>query len=370
MKITEVEALHLRVPEVKEESDGTQDVLLVRVRVDGGICGLGEIASCSHVGRAVIEAPRSTPHGHGLAAILCGRDVEDVEELMEEMVRGTSWYGPGAVTRHAISGVDMALWDIRAKLAGKPIRKLLNPDAADSVPSYASVLWPREIDQIRPLCDDFIEQGYSAVKFGWGPMGPDAELDEQLVATAREALGPDRRLMVDAGRAWDAETALERIERFQKYDLTWLEEPLDPYDTAGFAEVTRHSSIPIATGETLTLVQEYEPLLREGGIQIVQPDLGRAGGFTCGRTIEAIAAQTGARMIPHAFGTGVLLAASAQWTAASEEPLTEFTRMPSPLAQRLVKHTLEFRDGFLFLSDAPGFGVELDESVVEDFLVA
>jgi L-alanine-DL-glutamate epimerase-like enolase superfamily enzyme len=369
MKITQVEALHLRLPLVKEVADGTQDCLLVRLHTDEGLTGLGEVVSCSYVARAVIEAPRSAPFRHGLGAILAGMDVFDQEGIEQALLHGTGWYGPGGVTRHAMSGVDMALWDLRGQAAGKPVRRLLRPNAADHIPCYASVLWPERPEQVRESAAGFLAQGYRAVKYGWGPMGKDAALDEELVAAARQALGPQVALMVDAGRAWDADTALGRAEAFARYSIAWLEEPLHPYDFAGHGRLCAASPVPIAGGEFLTLNEEYERLLGEGRIQVVQPDLGRVGGISWGQRLATLANQHRCRPVPHAYGTGVLLAASAQWAAALEEPLTEYTRAPSPLARDLARHTTRFEEGMLKLSDAPGLGVELDESVVAKYQV-
>jgi L-rhamnonate dehydratase len=370
MIITKVEAIHLRLPEVKEVADGTQDCLIVRVETDTGLTGLGEVVSCSYVARAVIEAPRSAPYRHGLAQIVTGLDATDIDGICEAMIFGTAWYGPGGVARQAMSGIDMALWDIRGKAEGKPVRKLLSDHAVDSVPAYASVLWPDKPERVGESARAFLAQGYGAVKYGWAPMGPDADIDEALVASAREALGPGVDLMVDAGRAWDAQTALARVERFAPYNVFWLEEPLHPYDVAGYRELSAHSSIPIAGGEAMTLVEEYADLLRNGKIHFVQPDLGRVGGITGGLAIGALARETGARAVPHAFGTGVLLSASAHWAAASAHPLTEYTRAPSPLAQSLAQCDMVFRDGALHLGDAPGLGVSLDDDVVNRYRIA
>jgi L-alanine-DL-glutamate epimerase-like enolase superfamily enzyme len=370
MKVSNVEVLHLRLPVIKDLADGSQDCLLVRIRTDAGLTGLGEVVSCSHVARAVIEAPRSAPFRHGLAAIIEGMDALDIASVWEAMLEGTSWYGPGGVTRHAMSGIDMALWDIYGKSAGKPVRKLLNEQAVDIVPCYASVLWPETPELVPASAVAFMEQGYRAVKYGWSPMGPDPEIDEALVAAAREALGPEADLMVDAGRAWDARTALERLDRFAKYNVYWLEEPLQPYDLDGYKEISKVSPIPIAAGEVMTLLEEFEALFKKGRIHIVQPDLGRVGGITGVQRIKALAAETGARVVPHAFGTGVLLAASAQWAATNAQPLTEYTRAFSPLVRDLVRHTMTFADGALLLSDAPGLGITLNEAVLEKYRVS
>ena len=150
MKIDRVEAIHLRLPEVREVADGTQDVLLVRLHAEDGTTGLGEVVSCSYVARAVVESPRSAPFRHGLAAIITGMEINDAAGIDAAMIEGTAWYGPGGIARHAMSGVDMALWDLRGKIAGVPVRRLLRADAADRVPAYASVLWPDTPEQLGP----------------------------------------------------------------------------------------------------------------------------------------------------------------------------------------------------------------------------
>ena len=177
------------------------------------------------------------------------------------------------LSRHAMSGVDMALWDIKGKAAGKPVRRLLKESAVDAVPAYASVLWPERPEGVAASAAAFLEQGYRAVKYGWAPMGPDAALDEALVAAARQALGAEVELMVDAGRAWDAETALERAKLFAPYAIAWLEEPLQPYDNEGFARLCAESPVPIATGEVLALQEEYRPLVEAARVHV---EIGRA----------------------------------------------------------------------------------------------
>jgi L-alanine-DL-glutamate epimerase-like enolase superfamily enzyme len=195
-------------------------------------------------------------------------------------------------------------------------------------------------------------------------MGPDPELDEALVAAARDAVGVDFKLMVDAWRKWSVDAALDRVARFEKYNLYWLEEPIDAYDNAGFQELSKAATMPIATGECLSLPEEYERLRTIGNIDIAQPDLGRVGGITGALRIARSARETKTRVVLHAYGTGVMLASTAQCMAALADPLTEFTRASNPLARDLVRHGMEFREGQLHLSDQPGLGVELNEAVV------
>jgi L-rhamnonate dehydratase len=282
------------------------------------------------------------------------------------MIRDTAWLGPGGVVRHAISGIDMALWDIRAQARNVPLWKLLG--GSQTVACYASVLWPRDPKQIARLAQRFVGEGYKAVKFGWGPMGPDPARDAELVAAARSSLGPHVRLMVDAGRAWDVDTALARVEAFAPYDVYWLEEPLDPYDLQGYRLLAKLSEIPIACGEMHALESEFEALLK-CGVAYIQPDLGRAGGLTGAMSIERAASGGGTAIVPHAFGTSVLLSASAAFASRQGARLTEFTRTESPLARDLVRPDFIFKDGEITLGDRPGLGVELSADVLARYLI-
>ena len=358
----------MRLPQVLEVADGTQDCLLVRVHTDTGVSGLGEAVSCSHVARAVIEAPRSAPFRHGLDTIAAGLDPRDHTEVLDALEKGTGWHGPDGVVRHAIGAVDMALWDIRGKIEEVPVRRLLNEAAADSLPCYASVYCPDSVEEVAAAARLYREQGYRAAKFGWGPIGADAALDEELVAAARESLGPEALLMIDVGRIWDVDTTLRRAERLQRYDLHWLEEPLPPRDFAGYERLTSSSAIPIAAGEALTALSDFDRLVTAAHIDVVQPDLGHAGGITGAQKIAGMAQASGARPVPHAFGTGVVLAASANWAVANDS-VTEHTRSTSPLARDLVRHDIRFEDGQLRLPDEPGLGVELDEDVLSRYRI-
>lgn len=364
MRIAGIETLHLRLDRVLAEADGTQECLLVRVTTDTGLTGWGEVVSSSHVAKAVINAPMAAPFRHGLAVSLFGEDPLDIDACYRKMIRDTSWLGPGGVVRHAISGIDMALWDIRAQSLGLPLWKLLQ--GSPMVRCYASVLWPRDPEQIPKLADRFVSHGYTAVKFGWGPMGPDPVLDVELVAAARASLGSSVQLMVDAGRAWDVDTALARVEAFAPYNLFWLEEALDPYDNAGYRQLAKHSTIPIACGEMHALQSEFHSLL-DCGIAYLQPDLGRVGGLTAATSIAQSAAQTGTAIVPHAFGSMVLLSASAAFASTLPDKLTEFTRSESPLARDLVRPDFAFKDGMMILGDRPGLGIELDDDIVDRY---
>src|SRR5438552_14493178 len=212
MKITDVEAIHLRLPEVAEIADGTQDVLVVRIRTDTGLVGIGEVTSQSYVCKAVFEAPRSAERRHGLAHILRGQDPLDVEGLWQRMYYHTNRYGRRGAAVHAISGADIALWDLRGKALGQPVHELLGGAHRQDVRAYASYLFGAEPGQTAALARQAIGLGLTAVKFGWGPFGKDEAVDVAHVEAAHRAVGADRDLMVDAGQCWDAATALDRAE--------------------------------------------------------------------------------------------------------------------------------------------------------------
>ena len=376
--MTLIEAIHARQildsrgnPTVEAEvllSDGSHGRAAVPSGASTGVHEAWELRDGDksiYMGKGVQTAVSNV--NDKIADALQGMDATDQAGIDAAMIEGTAWYGPGGIARHAMSGVDMALWDIRGKMAGVPVRKLLSDHAVDLVPAYASVLWPDTPSQVSASAAEFVAAGYQFVKYGWGPMGPDAALDIELVAAARQALG-EAALMVDAGRAWDSATAIARSHAFAPYDVTWLEEALDPYDFEGHRTLCAEAGVPIAGGEVITLLEDYDQLLATG-LDFVQPDLGRVGGISYGQRLAQRAVAAQCRPVPHAFGTGVLLAASAQWTAAAAEPLTEYTRAPSPLARDLVRHTMNFRDGHLHLDDTPGLGVELESEVVDQYRV-
>ena len=187
MKITAVEPIHLRVPVVEPLPDGTLDVLIVKIHTDEGITGVGEVTSQSYVCKACFDAPRSAARRHGLTSILVGEDPSDPEALWEKMYYQTNRFGRRGAAIHAISGADIALWDIRGKIEGKPISQLLGGPLRSDVRAYASVLFGDTPDETARMASEYAQMGLTAVKFGWGPLGPDAEVDLAHVRAARQA---------------------------------------------------------------------------------------------------------------------------------------------------------------------------------------
>src|SRR5215510_14000772 len=202
MTITDVEALHLRLPNIEEIADGTQDVLVIRIHTDAGLVGIGEVSSQSYVCKAIFEAPRSAERRHGLAHLLLGQDPLDVEGLWQRMYYHTNRYGRRGAAIHAISGADIALWDLRGKILGKPVCEMLGGQKRASVRAYASYLFGDSPEETQELANQAVDLGLTAVKFGWGVFGKDAGTDLAHVEAARRAVGNNRELMVDAGHVW------------------------------------------------------------------------------------------------------------------------------------------------------------------------
>jgi L-alanine-DL-glutamate epimerase-like enolase superfamily enzyme len=371
MKIVDVEAIHLRLPAVAETADGTQDVLLVEIRTDEGISGIGEVSSCSYVCRAIVEAPRSAARRHGLREILLGQDPLDVEANWQRMYDGTRRYGRRGVVIHAMSGADLALWDIKGKALGKPVHTLLGGKQRDRVRAYASYLFGETPAETAARATAARALGITAVKFGWGPFGLDEATDLEHVEAARRALGDECQLMVDAGCAWDAETALSRARKLADYNLTWLEEPLAQDDLDGYAWLCPRSPIPIAGAEMETTVDEFRQYVERGGLQVIQPDVSICGGLTVGLAVAELAQAVGRRTVAHSFSTGVALLASLHLMASRPDgDLVEYCLSPSPFMQQLVASQPALdQDGFLPVPETPGLGIELDQSIVERYRV-
>ena len=370
MKITDVEAIHLRLPKVEEIADGTQDVLLVRIQTDEGLEGIGEVTSQSYVCKAIVEAPRSAERRHGLRNLLVGQDPSDVEALWERMYYHTNRYGRRGAAIHAISGADIALWDLRGKALGKPVYELLGGEpGGKTIRAYASYLFGETSEETEALARQAVELGLSAAKFGWGPFGKDPELDRAHVEAARRGLGQEREVMVDAGCAWDAETALARAELLAPLTITWLEEPLSQDDLEGYGRLCERSPIPIAAGEGDVTRYGFEELIARG-LHVLQPDVAFCGGLTVCRQVSRMCGESGPRCVPHCFSTGVNLSASLHWMAATGGDLVEYCLRPTPLIRKLVRNMPPLVDGRVSVPDGPGLGIELDEDIMNQYRVA
>jgi L-rhamnonate dehydratase len=374
VRITEVEALLLRQPGAVDESisDGSQDALVVRVHTDGGLIGLGEIDSQPHIAKAIIEAPASHANATGLAAIVTGLDPTDPDEAWRRMFAGSIYYGRRGAALHAISGIEIALWDIAGQAASKPIHELLGGARRDRVKAYASTLMPDTPAEARTVAAGLRAAGFGGVKLGWGPLGRDADLDVALVDAARAGLGDDADLMIDVGMGWsDADDAIRRVRRMAGARPYWIEEPFWPDEYELYRTLADGVDVAIAAGEEETTIWDFERLIDRGGVSVVQPDVTRAGGLRECVRIAEFAHRRGCRTVTHSWSTGIIKAASLHVLAVIEEAeYFEYCVQTTDLNQRLVHERFEVRDGMVEIPTAAGLGVTLDDDVVRECLVA
>ena len=202
------------------------------------------------------------------------------------MYQGSSYYGRGGVAIHAISAIDIALWDLAGKALGLPVSELLGGRRVERMRVYASDVMPERAEDAAALAAQAVADGYGAFKLGWGPLGQDLGRDAELIAAAREAMGPTRRLMIDGGQAYTVKSALRLLERVSDDALFWFEEPFPPEDLDGYERLSVATDVRIAAGEVESGRAAFEALARSADLDVLQPDLARCGGFTVARQIR------------------------------------------------------------------------------------
>lgn len=368
MKITDIEAIVLRLPNVTTAADGTQDTCLIRIDTDEGISGWGEADSAPTVVKAIVDAPLSHQLANGLANALEGADPLNRDECSRRMDQALNWYGRVGVGVHAMAGIDVALWDIAGKAAECPVSQLLGAESGQELRPYASLLFGDTAAETYELGRRFADAGFTAIKFGWGPMGRSEEEDIELVRQAKRGAGPDVQILVDAGQVWDWKTALQRAEAFTEFDIGFLEEPLQPQDFEGYKELCSRSPVPIATGEAESLTPAFKALL-ECGINFVQPDPGRCGISTMVE-VGQIAHNYGCGTINHTFKSGVSIAASLHALAGiGNTEFSEYCVADSPLRHDITAESFEVTDGRLAIPDGPGLGITIVEETLAKYRI-
>ncbi len=368
MKITDVETTILRLPEVLANGDGLQDTLLVEIHTDEGITGVGEAHTVPLVLKAVIDAPISQLTGQGLRQMLIGEDPRRINALWKKMYEKSCTYGRRGVVIHAISAIDMALWDILGKVAGQPVHALLGGATTDRLRCYASDLTPSDEDGIVALAERHLSAGFTAMKFGWGGLGSSVREDAKWVARLRETLGDAPDIMIDMGVPVTLDDALWLCDALADQGVAFLEEPLSPDDLEGFARLTEMSRTPIATGEKETTRHGFRDLIDRGGLRIVQPDIARCGGITETIRVATLAETRKVDVIPHCWASDILVAATAHCLATFDRPrYLEFNATDNPLKTDLLVEPIRQVDGYVEVPTGPGLGVEINRETVERF---
>ena len=369
MRIREIRAVGLQggTPEGGWSDELEQDDCvhtLIRVVTDEGLTGLGTVFTNDGLVRAALAV---------LEPLYRGENALEPERVTEKLRQNMFWLGRGGSVTHTISGIDIALWDLLGKASGQPVGRLLGGRYRERVLPYASLL----MEQPDALEDHLLRlrgQGFRAFKIGWGPFGHESDrLDEAIVRAAREAIGAECLLMVDAGGSdafWPHgyKWALRTAEMLVDYDVAWFEEPLKPDALPDYVRLRERAPVPISGGEVLTRRQSFLPWLQAGALDIVQPDVTKVGGITESRRIAWLAEAFGVRFIPHGWNTAVGLAADLQLASAlPDTDLVEYIT-GSPYVDELAAGGWALdEDGMLSIPDTPGLGLELDMQAVSKY---
>ena len=374
MKITEVEAIVLRQAVVDDGiADGSQDDLVVRIHTDEGITGIGEVDSSPELVQALVQAPSSHAVATSLRDVLIGEDPLDVERLWQKMYRGLIYFGRRGIAIHAISGLDIALWDIKGKALGKPVHELLGETQRDRVRAYASMLMPDTVDEVTAAVTALRAQNFTAVKLGWGPLGKDPGHDVDLAAAAKAAGGEGVEIMIDSGLGYvaDAQTAIGVAREYERLGIYWLEEPFEPDEYEAYAELADTVELRITAGEQDSTWWGFRELIDRAHVDVVQPDVTRCGGITETLRIAELARSRGIATVPHAWKSGIIKAASLHCNAVMPDGIwQEYCVADTPINTTLTKQRLPIEeDGYVAVPTAPGLGVDLDEDVLESLRI-
>src|SRR6266446_6427593 len=369
MKITSIQITGLAGGTVEggwaDELKPEDDVhTIVEVLTDEGLIGVGG----AYTSKALVEAAVKL-----LRPFLIGERADEPMRVTERLRQSTFWQGRGGAVEHAISGIDIALWDLMGKICNQPVSRLLGGCYRDRIKPYGSILFD-EPGRLRETLVRTVERGFKAIKLGWRPFGRrDRKTDELLVRTARDTVGPDIEIMVDAGGSeqfWPHgyKWALETAKMLADYEVVWFEEALPPDDLDGYVELRRNAPLPIATGEVLTRRQSFRPFLERRAVDVIQPDCTKCGGITEAWRIAWMAYEHNVLYVPHGWNTAIGLAADLHLTASL--PIARYVEFltPSPYMDKLVTKPMKpDAEGYLHLPSGAGLGVELDRAALAEF---
>jgi L-rhamnonate dehydratase len=412
MRITDVEPILLHGEDAyRATKDGGEAVdngdwqLLIKVTTDEGLVGWSDVETLASAALACINGPGMSILGfRALKDLLIGEDpLGQPQALWDKMYVGTCYYGRRGVALHCISAIDNCLWSIRAQAAEISLGQLLGgqrrgreslaeqaipsqndphrqrlptPSVQGSVTAYASTLFRETPDAMFEAARGYVERGFRAVKFGWGVFGENPARDVELVAAAREALGPGRELMIDPGwygagwkGPWKLRTLEENIRLCQSmapYRVRWIEDFIHPELFDDWTAVRRASPAPLAAGEQLGTIWDFERLIRGGCVDVVQPDLTRCGGLTVALQIARLAEEAKIDLVPHSWLTDLLTAYSLHLISTLSRPLfVEFNVAQSALTRGVCGGALTLNaDGTVSIPSGIGLGVEVDEEFI------
>jgi D-galactarolactone cycloisomerase len=377
MKITKVRAhvLEARLSQPFAYSRArytTRTTMVVEIETDVGLVGWGECYGPAMINAAVVES---------LSTLLIGQDPMRGEWIWREIYSRYRDHGQKGSIIQGLSGIDIALWDLKGKFLGQPIHRLMGGPLRSEVHAYATGLYRR--DEGRPdlyLAEEaagYASEGFNAVKL---KVGFGVAEDARVTKAIRDAIGPTVGLLIDANHAYDAVSAIQLGRKIEELDIGWFEEPVPPEDVAGHRQVREALTIPIASGECEFTRFGFRDLITTRAVDIVQPDTCSAGGLSECKKIADFAETYNLRYAPHVWGSGIALAAALQLLAVIPsftpqslnpvEPMLEFDRTEHPIRQALLLAPIEHRNGIVQVPDGPGLGIEIDRTVLKRFAKA
>jgi len=341
---------------------------LVEIVCDDGTIGWGECLGPAGPNAAVVKA--YTPR-------LLDRDPRDTEIIWLELYNLLRDQGQRGLTVTALSGIDIALWDIKGKHCGTSVSRLLGGRFREDVKAYATGSFRKDgVDPVSDIAAEtaaYVAQGFHAVKI---KIGFDVDQDIAVIRAVREAIGPDIRLMIDANHGYDALEACTVGKAVAEYGVDWFEEPVIPEQLSAYRAVRAGQPIPVAGGETWHGRFGMREPLETRAVDIIQPDICGTGGFSEMRRIADMAAINGVRLVPHVWGTGVAIAAGLQFIAAlppdpprrnGRPPILEFDRTHNPFRQAVLTKPLDHVNGVVAIPDGPGLGIEINRDALEQY---
>jgi L-alanine-DL-glutamate epimerase-like enolase superfamily enzyme len=389
VKITSVDCTVLLATNMDPDAcDSSQDTIVVKVHTNEGITGVGEVDTAPWAVKALIEAPGSHIMNLGMTELLVGQDPTQPAVVWDRLYTYTAMTGRRGAGICAIGALDMAIWDIYGQAEGKPIWKLLGGARQEFITPYASLI--PDGKTLAEQRSSLIEKvkwargfGFTGAKVEVCIKGPYAhnrlrEGDEaivELVGACREAAGKEMNLMVDVAYCWSNwKEALRVCRSLERFDVFFLETPLQSDDLDGLARLASATDIRIAAGEWLQTRFEFQELMDRGQVDVVQPDVGRVGGITEALRVTQMALDRGLIIVPHCWKTGISIAATAHLAAAC--PNCRFIEfLPADVAssllrRELVKDELVIEGGHIALPQRPGLGMELNQAAMEKYAAA
>jgi len=362
MKIAKIDSILVKVPFSFGAAPGgppartgaTNNILLVKVETDTGLTGWGE-AFCY----GCTDAVRAALHSM-IAPLAIGRDAGDIVRLSRDLQQGLHLFGRYGITIFALSGLDIALWDIAGKAAGLPLHRLLGGAGLASLPAYASLLKYRDPERVAARTKLAIQQGYRHIKLH--------ETEEAEVRAAREAAGKNAKLMVDTNCPWTPEEARQMTLKLMPYDLHWLEEPIfPPEDFAALARLRADTGVAMAAGENNCTSFQFRDMFAANAVDYAQPSVTKVGGVTEFQKIAALADAAGVTLMPHSpyFGPGFL--ATLQLAAARGQPGGMIERYHMDVEASLYGELIEPMDGAFAVPQGPGLGRDPDPDVIKTY---